>query len=86
LGRNKHSSNQISGGTFDYMKDILQVSTRRCPRKSCGGTLVNVWVQYDNKGPVNFEQECTFCGKTVRDPQYQKNKLFISERKCYENR
>jgi hypothetical protein len=33
--------------------------------------MVEVWVRYKNLGKLNKEQECTVCGKTIKDPRFK---------------
>lgn len=72
--RNKHSS--IS---MQYMNEVLEY-TKKCPRASCKGYLVEIYVRYGDHGTLCKEYECLACSKVVkpfkydnRDNNYRKN-------------
>lgn len=70
---NKHRSNRNTNTTLQYMKEELGSKTK-CPRKGCQGCMTEVWIRYEDHGPINIEKECTECGKTLRDPRFQRER------------
>ena len=69
---NKHQTNHLEGVALRYLKTELPI-LRNCPRGKCEGTMTIVWVRYQDHGPINLEQECTICGKTIKDPRYKRD-------------
>ena len=67
---NKHRTNWINSPSYNYMHKELG-PRRPCPRRSCKGTCIVVLVQYQDHGPINYEHECTVCGKVIKDPRYK---------------
>lgn len=47
---------------------------KNCPRRSCKGTLVEVLTRYYDQGPINYELECTMCGKVIKDPRFKRER------------
>ena len=68
--RNKHGwNNAVNGGiAHSYMHSELGPWTP-CPKKNCIGTLTDIYVRYVSNGPIFRDQECTTCGKVVKDPR-----------------
>jgi len=73
MSRNKHQTNHLNGISLQYMKEELNY-IKKCPRRSCQGMLVEVWVRYENKGPINKESECCQCSKVVKDLRYKEER------------
>jgi len=73
MSHSKHHPKEPLGVTLRYVKEELG-QKRKCPRRGCHGCMVEVWVRYENRGPINHEQECTECGKTVKDPRFKRER------------
>ena len=70
---NKHRPNRNTNITLQYMKEELGHKTK-CPRKGCRGCMIEVLVRYEDHGPINFEKECTECGKVLKDPRFKRER------------
>ena len=51
----------------------------KCP-KGCGGTMIQVYVRYEQGGEIKKEYECSKCGKVVKGVH-----VFSKERKWGKN-
>jgi hypothetical protein len=67
--RNKHGwKDTLTGGISKcYMQSELGPWVS-CPKRSCGGTMTDIYVRYVDHGPIFKDQECTYCGKVRKDP------------------
>ena len=72
MSSDKHGRLKTSPVSTIYAKEELAFFSRKCPRKGCRGHMVDVWVQYEKQGIINFEQECTECSKVIKDKRFAK--------------
>lgn len=71
--KNKHQCNHADSISLAYIRDELGLK-KKCPRKSCTGTLTIVWTRYSDHGPINMEEECSTCGKSIKDKKFSRRK------------
>jgi hypothetical protein len=70
---NRHQHNRINSISLNFMNELFP-NRKKCPRKSCKGIMVEVLSRYFNQGPINYEQECTMCGKVIKDPKFKQER------------
>ena len=73
MSASKHHSHSINCPSVTYVKEVLGM-TKCCPRRGCKGTMVDVVSRYANRGPIQYEKECSECGKIIKDPRYAKQR------------
>lgn len=61
-------------GTISVSESYLESlgPVYKCP-KGCGGTLIPVYVSYEQQGQLKKEWECSKCGKVVKGTPRQNN-------------
>lgn len=58
-----------------------------CNKKNCKGLMIPVLTRYEDHGPINYEYECVYCGKIIKDRvQAEKRRLAYEERKKNRNK
>ena len=53
-----------------YLEDIAPIC--KCPKK-CGGTMIQVYVRYEQGGDIKKEWECSKCGKVIKNLPWKYN-------------
>jgi len=65
MSKNKHLCYNLYSPSIEYMETVLG-PWKRCNKKNCGGTLINIKVCYEGDNRIHDEYECSICGKTIR--------------------
>ena len=66
--KNKHQHNSINSISLNYMHNELGPWIK-CPKRSCPGTMTDIFVRWIQNGPIFNDKECTTCGKVTKDPR-----------------
>jgi len=74
----------IISASESYLESLGPVY--KCP-KSCGGTMVEVYVSYEPQGQLKKEWECTKCGKVVKGtPQQKENRRWVPKKDSFKEK
>ena len=54
----------------NFITDFLE-DKPSCSHRGCKGTLVKVYVRYEDHGPIIEELECSTCGKIAKRQKFR---------------